>query len=229
VATPNSTSQTQASTANLNPIPAPDGKPTAKENTRFSAKRTIMDIRAGLGKPMPKVPPVPAKDTADAGEAQSDEQEASLKSKILTLWQEHDQCEADLPRLLYELCKMLHAPGRKGEGFEAWLKANNRPKSTAYRWIRKYTTREGLNPPFEQKAEPKNSSQVARGSTATPTDDVQADYIPVPVSVAETKKMIEQALQRADASSRRQWAKEILEWLSREYLQGDTIHSAEVA
>jgi hypothetical protein len=82
------------------------------------------------------------------------EQEAALKTEIISLWKQRNQCDAALPPLLYKLCKALHAPGKKGQGFDAWLKEAGISHTTAYRWIEKYAKRNGLPLPFVPKAKP---------------------------------------------------------------------------
>jgi hypothetical protein len=85
-----------------------------------------------------------------------DEQE--LKTDILALWKQHDECELQIAPLLYQLCKTLHAPGKKGAGFDAWLKANGKSRSTAYRWIRQYCTEHNEQSPWPKK---KKGTQAA--------------------------------------------------------------------
>src|ERR1039458_654343 len=80
------------------------------------------------------------------------EDEDSLKFRALLLWDKCDKCESEIAPILYVLCKKIHAPGKKDDGFNAWLKANGKPKATAYRWIRKYANEKSLELPFQLKA-----------------------------------------------------------------------------
>jgi hypothetical protein len=175
----------------------------------------------GLGSPMPVVPsPVTECSVADQQEPLSPGDEQELGKQILQLWKQHDTCETDLPGLLYQFCVALHAPGRKGQGFEAWLKDNKKPKSTAYRWINKYAKREGLKPPFPVKKKTKTSSQPGRGSKSPmpKQDGVEAESVPVPKDLPELKSLVRGFLERADETERRHWIKELQNWLAMELL-----------
>jgi hypothetical protein len=79
--------------------------------------------------------------------SQLPQDEELLKTQALLLWGERDKCEAALAPILYELNKKIQAKGKKGQGFYAWLRANGKSPSTAYRWMKKYASKNGLNEP----------------------------------------------------------------------------------
>lgn len=85
------------------------------------------------------------------------EDEEVLKTQALLLWGERDKCETAIAPILYEIHKKILAKGQKGKGFYAWLKANGKSSSTAYRWIKKYALQNGLEAPAtpaEEKGTP---------------------------------------------------------------------------
>ncbi|HWR35380.1 MAG TPA: hypothetical protein VN622_05865 [Clostridia bacterium] len=96
----------------------------------------------------------------------SDPDEESLKARALFPWSEEERCVDKLAPLLYELCKKMNAQGKKGKGFRAWLIANEKKPTTAYRWIREYAEQNGLELPYAHTATKPTSSHVGQGSQA---------------------------------------------------------------
>jgi len=139
-------------------------------------------------------------------------EEAALKAVIIELWQQHSKSEQELGPRLYELCKILHAPGRTGHGFDAWLKASQIPHSTAYRWIQKHCAREGLNLPYKKKEQStaknvekksKTLSQMGQGSEPVSVpDDTEADVVPVPTSAKQVIALIERGFAKLSVKDR---------------------------
>src|ERR1022692_4329130 len=104
-------------------------------------------------------------------ESISEEEEQALKDEALHLWEEHDngekaiaKCEEAIAPILFKLRKALHAPGKKGQGFDAWLKAEGKPKATAYRWIARYCKKNSETLPWDvkQKAKAPTLSHVGQ-------------------------------------------------------------------
>ena len=91
----------------------------------------------------------------------SDTNEESLKASALLLWSEHDRCVVRLAPILYVLCKTLNAQGKKGNGFRAWLHANKKSKTTAYRWIGEYCEATHKELPWPQNEHAKSTSKAS--------------------------------------------------------------------
>src|ERR1039458_4424818 len=91
----------------------------------------------------------------------SDTNEESLKASALLLWSEHDRCVVRLAPILYVLCKTLNAQGKKGNGFRAWLRANKKSKTTAYRWISDYCEATQTELPWPEKKKAKSTSETS--------------------------------------------------------------------
>jgi hypothetical protein len=144
----------------------------------------------------------------------------SLKLKALLLWDKCDNCEASIGEVLYFLCKKLHAPGKKDVGFNRWLKDHGKPRATAYRWIRKYANKNGLEPPFQPKA--KNTptlSQMGQGALS-PSSEMQTRY-PVPSDIDSAKILLHEFFEVAAPQVRSEWASELIDWIKNEFLTPD--------
>jgi hypothetical protein len=94
--------------------------------------------------------------------------EDSLKTKALHLWDQRDRgedqrkrSESSIAPVLYVLCKKLNAQGKKGNGFRAWLHANKKSKTTAYRWISEYCKASQKELPWPQKEHSKPTSETS--------------------------------------------------------------------
>jgi hypothetical protein len=59
------------------------------------------------------------------------------------------------------LCKTLNAQGKKGNGFRAWLHANKKSKTTAYRWIGEYCEATHKELPWPQNEHAKSTSKAS--------------------------------------------------------------------
>jgi hypothetical protein len=176
--------------------------------------------------------PEPTAETASL-EPETPEEHA-LKSTILEKWQQHQHLEKELAPLLYQLCVLLHAPGRKGQGFEAWLKQNRKSKATAYRCIKRYAKREGLPLPYKEKgtrlgkAEVATSSHVIRPSlTIARSDghDLQAAYIPAPASTAEMTGILQRYFDRLQGADQYQECMALIAWIETNILHNRTSES----
>ncbi|MBZ5505684.1 MAG: hypothetical protein LAO78_09360 [Acidobacteriia bacterium] len=66
-----------------------------------------------------------------------------LQEAILLRW---GQTEKELGPLFYELRLKLKAPGKKGQGFGAWLAEHGIPRATADRWADNHEIRLGKRP-----------------------------------------------------------------------------------
>jgi hypothetical protein len=146
--------------------------------------------------------------------------EDSLKLKALLLWDKCDKCEVSIGEILYALCKKLHAPGKKDEGFNAWLKANGKPRATAYRWIKKYAEPLGLELPHVAKAKAKPTlSHVGQGASSPPSE--MLNRYPVPGDIASAKALLHQFFDVAAPQVRSEWALELVDWIKNEFLTPD--------
>lgn len=151
----------------------------------------------------------------------------SLKLKALQLWETYDsfhaKCkerEASVAEVLYVLCKKLHAPGKKDDGFKAWLKSNGRSKATAYRWIRKYADSKGLELPFQPKEKTTPTlSHVGQGAPS-PTSGKLNRY-PVPYDIGSAKVLLHQFFEVAAPHLRSEWALELVDWIKNQFLNPD--------
>jgi hypothetical protein len=112
--------------------------------------------------------------STEISEVISEEEELALKTEALHLWEEHDNGEKTIANseeaiapILIKLRKALHAPGKKGQGFDAWLKSEGKPKATAYRWIARYCKKykEALPWDMKQKAKAPTLSHVGQGDS----------------------------------------------------------------
>ena len=148
------------------------------------------------------------------------EDEDSLMIKALLIWERYDECESSIAPILYVLCKKLHAPGKKGDGFNKWLKDNGKSKATAYRWIRNYANKNGLELPFQPKAKTTPTlSHVGQGAIS-PTLGMLNRY-PVPVDLASAKALLHQFFAVADPQVRSEWALELVNWIKNEFITPD--------
>lgn len=148
------------------------------------------------------------------------EDEDSLKTQALLIWGEHEKCETALAPILYELNKKIQAKGKKGQGFYAWLKANGKSPSTAYRWMRKYARKNGFEPPASPSTKKDGAStlcQVAQPLTESLPPDVD-DYVPAPTSIDTTKVLLWQFFQKLDKETRSTYASMIIGWITSEVL-----------
>ena len=160
----------------------------------------------------------------------SPEQEEDLKAEIVRTWKQHEHCEKSLARLLYRLCAALYAPGCKGKGFRAWLKSNDIPHATAYRWIEKYARREGLPVPYERAEiqKPKRRAEAGTLSQVRQPSSIRAqsageevspvEVIAAPQSLADFESLVTQFLNGLSPSDRRARAQEWVTWLETEFL-----------
>jgi hypothetical protein len=186
---------------------------------------TWQELRTELGiVPAPQIlSPQSAAALTTAADTLAPEQVDAIKAEIITLWKAHKNSGAAIAPLLYKLCKALHAPGKKGNGFDAWLKGAKIPHSSAYRWIVKYANREGLDLPFSTKQKQKTAtlSHVAQTLPLTEQhcDELRAEYIPAPTSLSELKKLLKRSFESAGAASRHDWAKELVRWITQEILE----------
>ncbi len=194
---------------------------------RPSPEKLMQEVRTGLGIDAP-TRPIPTV-------ILSATQEEDLKADVLRMWKQHEKCEQELAPLLYRLCAALHAPGRKGEGFGAWLKGNGIPKATAYRLIGRYAHREGLPLPYKEKApRPKPRATVRdTGSFQTETtfagtqesdqagqDELtHAEFIAQPQCLADVKDILSRYLQGLDDDDRRVQKTELVRWLESDDFQ----------
>lgn len=161
---------------------------------RPSPERLMRQVRRDLGI-IPHTSSVPTIILSAA-------QEEDLKAEIVRFWKQRQRCKEALAPLLYKLCGALHSPGRRGNGFIAWLQENHIPKATAYRWIEKYARREGLLLPYKKVAVPKpkpvtetsTSSQVGQPRPGYgETDGAQvpaAEFIAAPESLSDVKGIL---------------------------------------
>jgi hypothetical protein len=124
-----------------------------------------------------------------AANVTSIENEENLKSEVLALWNNYEKCEKAIAPMLYDLCQRLYSPGHKGEGFNAWLKKNKKPRSTAYRWIRKYSKREGLALPYPETSKPKKQTLCHMAQTP---DDYRI-FLSTVMTELEKRSQTEQA------------------------------------
>jgi hypothetical protein len=170
-------------------------------------------IRSGLG--IGAENPTFAKSTSI-----TDEQE--LKTEILRLWQQHEQSKQALGKRLYELQKLLHSPGKKGAGFDAWLKENGIPHSTAYWLLKRHCEREGLAPALSEN-KTKSKTEVAPSTLSnlgqTGGVDVHAEYVPEPKSISELIGLMARFFETVpDPETRARWASDIHKWLDERFV-----------
>src|ERR1017187_8380308 len=145
------------------------------------------------------------------------EDEDSLKIKALLLWDKCDKCESDIGEVLYVLCKKLHAPGKKDEGFNAWLRANGKPRATAYRWIGNYANKNGLELLSQPKAKTKPTLSHLGQGAPSPTSEMLNRY-PVPGDIASAKALLHQFFEVVAPQVRSEWALELVNWIKKEFI-----------
>jgi hypothetical protein len=191
------------------------------------------ELRSGLG-----ILPPPTEPSSQSAEVSSDdnvinpEQEAALKAEIVSLWKQHTSSQVALAPLLYKLCKSLHAPGKKGMGFDAWIEQAEIPHSTAYRWIAKYCKREGLSLPYAPKQKPEplppepekpDNTTLSHVEQTLPLSDpkgpdLEAGYIPQPRSLSDVKAVVIGVFESTDLTSRCHLAQELIDWITEHFV-----------
>lgn len=158
--------------------------------------------------------------------------EQGLKTEILRLWHRHEQSKQALGKPLYVLQKLLHNPGKKAAGFDAWLKQNGIPRSTAYWLIKKYCKREGLAAPASSKTGTKKSEPATPASSNIGQTGAgeHAEYIQAPTSISELIGVVERFFdQVADMAVRSQHATEVRQWLDSNVTAATEVKEAEEA
>ncbi len=90
--------------------------------------------------------------------AEDEKEVTDLESEIKASWQ---KLSYNIAPKLYRLAEILHAKGRKGEGFRRYLTQIGMPKSTAYRWIAKHAKKENKTLPYPAKPTSSHTGQGA--------------------------------------------------------------------
>jgi hypothetical protein len=154
------------SVSNDCPIQTPHAALPVNEAEPIITEEAVEEHAAGLHIVSEGTPP-----SAEPIEIISEEEELALKNEALNLWKEHDTAIANteeaIAPVLIKLRKALHAPGKKGQGFDAWLKDEGKPRATAYRWIARYCEKHKEALPWEvkQKAKAPTLSHVGQGDS----------------------------------------------------------------